>query len=132
MVQELLIKKPSAVDPTFVRHDDRGTFVEIVNEGPWETVIQGSMKKGKEMGHHYHRESRAFFYLIAGKAEVKVKHLLDKSTDNIILETGQGIYFLPFELHTIYYLEDSDFILLKSYRYEEDAPDIFPGDINAL
>ena len=59
-------RKPVAVKPSFVRADERGLFVEVVNEGPWETVVHGSMKKGSEMGQHYHRECRAFFILSAG------------------------------------------------------------------
>jgi quercetin dioxygenase-like cupin family protein len=124
------VKKPTPVEPSFVRKDDRGHFIEIVNEGPWETIIHGSMKKGKTMGNHYHRECRAFFYLISGKAEVRIRHLIDNTFDTVSLKAGQGICFLPFEVHKVYYLEDSDFILLKSYRYRDDAPDIFPDAVD--
>jgi hypothetical protein len=50
---------------------------------------------------------------------------VDGTSDEIVLGSGEGIYFLPFEIHTITYLEDSDFILLKSYRYNAQKPDIF-------
>jgi hypothetical protein len=46
-----------------------------------------------------------------------------------MLEANQGLYFLPFETHAVSYLSDSDFILLKSYRYREDRPDIFPAPL---
>lgn len=118
------------VGPTFIRNDNRGKFIEVVNEGPWETVIVGSMKKGKIMGEHYHRECRAYFFLTSGKAGVKIRHLVDQTTDDVELSAEQGIYFLPFEIHNIEYLEDSDFLLLKSYRYNDSRPDIFPGDVN--
>jgi quercetin dioxygenase-like cupin family protein len=117
--------KPTVVRPSFVRRDDRGLFVEIVNEGPWETVIQGTMKRRKKMGNHYHRENKAFFYLTRGRARVRIKHIVDGTEDSVVLHAGEGIYFLPFEIHTITYLEDSDFLLLKSYRYNEKKPDIF-------
>lgn len=123
------IPKPEAVPPTFKRQDGRGLFVEVVNEGPWETVITGHMKAGARMGDHYHRECRAFFFLIRGSAKVEVKHLFDDTTSLVMLEENQGLYFLPFETHAVSYLSDSDFILLKSYRYREDRPDIFPAPL---
>jgi mannose-6-phosphate isomerase-like protein (cupin superfamily) len=88
------------------------------------------MKKDKTMGNHYHRECRAFFYLISGKTEIRIKHLIDNTSDTVSLKAGQGIYFLPFEVHKVHYLEDSNFILLKSYRYRDDAPDIFPEAVD--
>lgn len=130
MDKNFLVKKPKAVKPSFVRNDDRGQFVEIVSEGPWETIIHGSMKKDKTMGNHYHRECRAFYYLINGKVRIQVRHLIDNNIGTITLNAGQGIYFLPFEVHSIYYLEDSNFVLLKSYRFDENNPDIFPDEIN--
>jgi mannose-6-phosphate isomerase-like protein (cupin superfamily) len=123
-----LVTKPAAVKPSFSRKDDRGLFVEIVTEGPWETVIHGTMKSQKKMGNHYHRENKAFFFLTRGRAQVTVKHIVDGTSDEIVLGPGEGIYFLPFEIHTITYLEDSDFILLKSYRYNSQKPDIFIND----
>ncbi len=113
------------VAPSFVRNDERGLFVEIVNEGPWETIIHGSMKTSAEMGNHYHRECRAYFYLMSGRAQIMVRHLIDNSVDEVELHAGQGVYLLPFQTHLIRYLEDSDFILLKSYRYRNDNPDMF-------
>lgn len=125
-----LVVDANPVPPSFVRRDDRGLFVEVVNEGPWETVIHGSMKAGKAMGDHYHRENKAFFFLTSGSAEVKIRHLIDDSQQRLVLKAGEGIYFLPFEVHTITYLEDADFLLLKSYRYQADKPDIFPEQID--
>ena len=130
MDKSSFVVEPSVIDPSFVRTDDRGLFVEIVNEGPWETIIHGSIKAGKVMGNHYHRENRAFFFLTRGKALVKIEHLVDGSSSSLELDGGKGVYFLPFEIHTIEYLEDSDFILMKSYRYSQDNPDIFPGEVD--
>ena len=33
--------------PTFERRDDRGWMVELLNRGPWETVLWGEMKAGE-------------------------------------------------------------------------------------
>ena len=117
--------------PSFIREDERGSFIEIVNEGPWETIIQGEMKTGAKMGKHYHRECRAYFYIIEGRASVKIHHLIDGTEDTITLKGKQGLYFLPFELHTVTYLQDSSFLLLKSYRYKPDQPDIYVNEISS-
>ncbi len=115
--------------PSFERKDHRGTFTEVVNEGPWETIIHGSMKKGATMGNHYHRECRAYFYIIQGSANIRARHLVDDSKDEVLLEAGHGLFFLPFVTHIVEYLEDSTFLLLKSYRYKNDNPDIYPLDV---
>ena len=116
--------------PSFVREDDRGLFVEIVNGGPWETIIHGSMNKGSDLGNHYHRECRALFYLVDGLAEVRTRFILtgDKIVTNE-LKAREMVLFRPFETHIVHFLADSDFILLKSYRYEDDQPDIFPLEV---
>lgn len=117
------------IKPSFIRKDERGIFVEIVNEGPWETIIHGSMESGAEMGNHYHRECRAFFYVVDGKVEIHIRHLYDQSIAVGVLTSGEGLYFLPYEVHVVRYLEKTDFIFLKSYRYREDQPDTFPGSV---
>jgi quercetin dioxygenase-like cupin family protein len=123
------IRDLQPVKPTFVRKDQRGDFIEIVNEGPWETIIHGTMEAGSEMGNHYHREARAYFYIVSGKAEIRMRHLFDDTVQKTVLHAGEGVYFLPYEIHVVHYLEKSDFIFLKSYRYTDDQPDIFPGDV---
>ena len=115
--------------PSFERKDLRGTFTEVVNEGPWETIVHGSMKKGAVMGNHYHRQCRAYFYIIQGSAQIRVRHLVDGSRDEVTLDAGKGLFFLPFVTHIINYLEDSTFLLLKSYRYTDENPDIYPLDV---
>ncbi|MBU0480960.1 MAG: hypothetical protein KKG47_07650 [Proteobacteria bacterium] len=124
-----MMEKSRILKPTFIRNDDRGLFVEITHEGPWETVIHGSMQKGASMGNHYHRECRAFFYLVSGKAEISIRNIVEKTEDVYSLGSGEGIKFLPYECHEVRYCEDSDFVFLKSYRYDPDNPDIYPpGD----
>lgn len=119
---------PKIEGPSYRRDDERGLFVEVTNGGPWETVITGSMKAGSSLGDHYHRECRALFFLIRGKAEVKTRFLMDDAIQTLPLNAMEKIMFRPFEVHTIHFVEESDFILLKSYRYEDDNPDIFVED----
>ena len=117
--------------PSYCREDERGLFVEVTNGGPWETVITGRMEAESRLGDHYHRECRALFFLIRGRAEVKTRFLMDDVWQTLPLNAMEKIMFRPFEVHTVHFLEESDFILLKSYRYEDDNPDIFVEDAHA-
>lgn len=114
------------IKPTFIRSDDRGGFIECLNEGPWQTVIHGDMQPGKIMGRHYHRITRCFFYLISGRATINILNIVNGEGATFQLGPQEGIYFEPFESHTITYVEESRFIFLKSLRYSEDRPDIYP------
>lgn len=116
--------------PTFSRHDQRGTFFEIVNEGPWETIVHGSMKVDSVMGNHYHKHCVAFFYLIRGEAEISIYDIATKQRGTIVLTANEGIFFYPYELHVIKYLDASDYMLLKSQRYHDDEADIHHFDEN--
>ncbi|RMG06808.1 MAG: hypothetical protein D6731_25000 [Planctomycetota bacterium] len=116
--------------PTYERRDERGDFVEIVNEGPWETVIHGRMHAGATLGQHYHKECRALFYLVSGRAEVSIVHLAEGGQrSREVLGPRQGIYLLPYETHKIHFTEESAFVLLKSYRYDPEKPDVYPHPI---
>jgi quercetin dioxygenase-like cupin family protein len=112
--------------PTHTREDARGTLVEIVNSGPWETVLTGRMHAGAVLGNHYHKTTRMLFYLIAGAAEV---HLFDVRTERRsqgrVLE-GEGLYLEPNTAHALRFEVDSAFLLLKSRRYQAHEPDTFP------
>jgi mannose-6-phosphate isomerase-like protein (cupin superfamily) len=119
------------VKPSFRREEQRGLFVEILNEGPWETVIHGTMRPGGVMGNHYHKRTTAFFYLVRGKAQIVIRHMVDQNEERLELNPGEGVYFYPYETHAIRYLEPSDFIFLKSTRFREDNPDLFPAPVMA-
>ena len=112
------------IKPSFIRKDERGTFVEILNEGPWETVTHGSMAKEAVMGNHYHERTVAFFYLTRGSAEIVLRNVAGGTEQRFRLKAGGGIYFYPYETHAIRYLESSDFIFLKSRRFSKADPDL--------
>ncbi|MEK6677453.1 MAG: hypothetical protein AABZ47_17600 [Planctomycetota bacterium] len=124
------------VHPTYVREDERGSFIEILNRGPWETVITGFMRPGGILGNHYHKKTRMFLYLLQGSAEIWVRAVRCETDgdchDNALasvaretLATGQGLYLEPNQAHAIRFLEESSFLLLKSRRYSEVDPDTF-------
>jgi dTDP-4-dehydrorhamnose 3,5-epimerase-like enzyme len=114
------------LSPCFQREDNRGTFQEILNEGHWESLIRGAMKAGAVMGHHFHRKTVIFFHLTAGSARIKTVHVETASTDQFMLERGKGVLLRPNESHSIRFLEDSEFIMLKSLRYNPEDPDTYP------
>ncbi len=112
------------VKPSFRREDGRGLFVEILGEGPWETVIHGAMAKDAVMGNHYHEKTVAFFYLVKGSADIGIRNVANGKEDSLTLHAGEGVYFHPYETHLIRYAEPSDFIFLKSRRFSKDDPDL--------
>ena len=112
--------------PCFVRDDERGTFIEVVNTGPWETVIVGRMKAGAVMGNHYHKKTRIFLFLTEGSATVDVVRVATGSRRRCDLPASRGLFLDPGEAHAIRFREDSRFVLLKSRRYEETDSDTFP------
>ncbi len=113
------------IKPSFIREDNRGSFIEILNEGPWETIIHGEMKTNSEMGDHYHKECKAFFFITKGKAKVSIKEAFKDVFIEYELNSGEGIFFMPYEMHKVHYLSNSSFLLLKSYRFDPNNPDIY-------
>jgi len=114
------------VGPTFVREDERGSFIEVVNSGPWETVITGSMRAGAVLGNHYHKRTRMFFFLASGAAHVHVVSVTSRSRDCHELTAPEGLYLEPGQAHAIRFTGKSTFILLKSHPYREDDRDTYP------
>ena len=116
---------------TFVREDERGAFIEVINSGPWETVITGSMREGAVMGNHYHKKTRVFFFLTDGAASVELVHVESGARRSRTLESRQGLFLEANEAHAIRFRRDSRFLLLKSRGYSEDDPDTFPHRVTA-
>jgi dTDP-4-dehydrorhamnose 3,5-epimerase-like enzyme len=112
--------------PTSERQDVRGSFIEVVNSGPWETVITGSMREGSVLGNHYHRRTRMYFFLVHGAAEVAVVSVASGARDSCALDAQEGIYLEVGQAHAIRFTEESAFLLLKSRAYREDDPDTVP------
>lgn len=113
------------VTPSFDRKDDRGTFQEVLNGGHWEALIRGTMKPGAVMGNHYHRKTAIFLYLISGATQIKTVHVDTGVKDQFLLTAGHGVVLGTDESHAIRFLEDSEFIMLKSHKYDPEDPDTF-------
>ncbi len=114
------------VKATYTREDARGLFVEIVNAGPWETVINGTMRRGAVIGNHYHKRTRCLMFLTSGAARVDVAEVESGSRGSTRLRAREGVCLEPNHAHAIRFEEDSTFVLLKSLPYDENDPDTYP------
>ena len=111
--------------PLFERRDDRGVFREVLNGFSAQTLVTGTMRAGAVMGNHYHRKTRLFFYLARGGASVRTVHVETGARDEFSLGENQGIFLEPNESHAIRFTAESDFIMLKSLRYDPEDPDTY-------
>lgn len=114
------------IHPSFTRRDERGTFTEVLREGPWHTVITGHMRSGAVLGHHYHRRTRMCFFLLRGRATVQIVRVTDGHRRTTHLEPGEGTYLETNEAHAIRFLADAEFLLLKSEPYDPARADTIP------
>lgn len=113
------------VEPGTVRVDARGTFIEALNGGHWESLICGSMKAEAVMGDHFHRQTVVFFFLTAGAAQIDTVDVTSGERDRVRLDANQGLLLRTGESHAIRFLQDSQFVMLKSRRYDAADPDTF-------
>jgi dTDP-4-dehydrorhamnose 3,5-epimerase-like enzyme len=113
------------LEPSFERTDERGTFIEVLNRGRWEALICGQMRAKAVMGNHYHKKTEVCFFLRTGSARIDTIHVESGELRRFPLSAKQGIILRTKESHAIHFLEDSEFIMLKSLRYDPADPDTF-------
>jgi dTDP-4-dehydrorhamnose 3,5-epimerase-like enzyme len=113
------------IEPIYTRRDERGEFQEIIREYPWYTVIVGQMHPGSEMGHHYHIETCIFFYLLSGSASIRMIDVVTQAKSFHDIRAGQGVLLVPNQAHAIRFLEESNFLMLKSIGYNPENPDTY-------
>jgi dTDP-4-dehydrorhamnose 3,5-epimerase-like enzyme len=111
--------------PGFERNDARGLFQEVLNDGRWESLITGRMNADAIMGNHYHKKTVIFFYISSGSVQIKTVDVDSGERDAFSLHGGQGVMLHTNESHSIRFLEESGFIMLKSLRYDPADPDTF-------
>lgn len=115
--------------PSFERTDERGTFVELLNSGRWESVVWGEMRAGAVLGHHYHKQTDVYFVLTQGRAAVSCEDVRSGARRALTLQARDGVLFAPYESHAVRFEEPSSFIMLKSRQYDQANPDTFPHPI---
>ena len=111
--------------PIFERKDSRGVFCEVLNGGEWKTLLCGRMKAEAVMGNHYHKKTQVFFYLTKGAVKVSTVHIETGERDHFNLAANQGVVLKTNESHVIRFLEESEFVMLKSKCYVPEDPDTF-------
>lgn len=109
--------------PAFERRDERGVFRELLSDFPAGTVVCGDMAAGAVMGNHYHRRTRVFFHVLAGRAAVSTVHVESGAQERFLLAENEGVFLEPGESHAIRFLVDSQFLMLKSEPYDPADPD---------
>ncbi len=116
----------------FERRDDRGVFKEYLN-GPegWKSINGGTMAAGAILGNHYHKNCRAAFFVLAGKAQIWYKNIqaAEAATEDFWLEAGEGCIFEPYETHAVRFGEESSFLLLKNEIFNSTDQDIYPAPL---
>lgn len=117
--------RPRVQSSAYIRTDARGTFIEIINSDyAWKSINGGKMKKGAVMGNHYHKKITAFFYILEGEAVVEIWKK-EKPKQSYRIRPNQGIFFMPYEIHTVTFLKPSTYLLLKDRKFNEREKDIF-------
>ena len=129
-------------EPLEVHEDNRGVIADIFYKENIGHVAIITSKGGVRRGDHYHKEttqhllmtkgSLVYVYAPADKPS-QVKHVLAKVGD--LVSTG------PFEIHTLLFPEDNEFIVFSSglrggKDYEKDTfrvePLVLPDEIKNL
>ena len=113
------------LQPSYVRNDARGTFREVLNDGHWQALLSGRMKTDAILGNHYHKKTVIFLCLTHGTALIKTVNVATGEKDTFQLSGGQGVMLAVNESHLIRFLEESEFIMLKSLPYDAADPDTF-------
>ena len=117
------------VTPGFERRDGRGVFREVLNGFEARTFVCGQMKTGAVLGNPYHQKTRVFFYLTRGAARVETVHVETGERDSFGLNENQGCFFEVNESHAVRFLQDGEFVMLKSLAYDTSDPDTFPHPV---
>ena len=116
----------------FERNDERGVFREVLNGFEARSFVCGEMKEGAILGNHYHKRTRVFFYLTRGAAQVATLNVETGKKDSFGLKENQGCFFDVNESHAVRFIENGEFVMLKSLAYDPADPDTFPRPVHGL
>jgi oxalate decarboxylase/phosphoglucose isomerase-like protein (cupin superfamily) len=126
------VKRPQ---PAFV--DDRGAITDILTKEPIEYVTLITSRAGAVRGHHYHRETHQWIYVLSGRLRM-LTQLPGEPVRQTDLDPGDLIVNVPNESHAMIALSDASFLVFTrgprgGEDYERDtyrlaAPLRAPGD----
>ena len=101
--------------PLEIHEDNRGFIADIFYKENIEHVAIIKSKKGVRRGDHYHKETTQHILITKGSM-VYVYMPSDKSepVKHILLKEGDIVTTLPFEIHTLLFPEDNEFVVFSS------------------
>ena len=128
--------------PLEVHADNRGIIADIFYKEDIQHVAIITSKKGVRRGDHYHKETTQHMLMTKGSLYY-VFQPVDKSqpVKYEIVREGEMLTTHPFEIHTLLFSEDNEFIVFSSgirggKDYEKDTyrvdPLILPNEIKYL
>jgi quercetin dioxygenase-like cupin family protein len=113
------------LQPSFTRSDQRGILRELLNQGVWQSILQGEMVTGAVMGNHYHQQTQVFFFMLSGQVEGVTENVQTQARDHFILNALEGVILQPNISHKLTFAQGGAFLLLKSLPYDPQNPDTF-------
>ena len=117
--------------------DNRGSLVEsTLPSDIFDKIKHFFISKsapGVVRGNHYHKHKREWFYLLQGKAKIRLYNLETKQKEEHIL-LDQNIDVIEMEpnvVHTITNIGENEMILLAlvNEKFDKDNPDTFFYDL---
>jgi quercetin dioxygenase-like cupin family protein len=111
--------------PQSSRRDERGDILDILVKENIECVTLITSAKGASRGHHFHKETTQWIYILEGKMKL-LSQLPRSPVVATILEKGDLAVTMPMERHAMNALEDSAFLVLTrgprgGEEYEKDT-----------
>ena len=107
-----------------VSSDDRGVIDVVCEDGPWERMNHIRTKKGFIRGDHYHQLNSELHYVLNGSLELYVRDLRTGEEATYQFIGGDCFIVEPHEFHTLRHLEDSEYMVLFSRRFDSENPDV--------
>jgi UDP-2-acetamido-2,6-beta-L-arabino-hexul-4-ose reductase len=113
--------------PLARREDDRGWLVELLKSGNAGQIFVSTTRKGITRGNHYHNTKIEKFFVIKGKAEIRLRHILDNTVESIVVsdQDMRAVDIPPGYTHSITNLLEEDLITLfwADEIFDPDRPD---------
>jgi quercetin dioxygenase-like cupin family protein len=114
------VRKPA---PAHV--DDRGSITDLLVKEPIEYVTIITSRQGAVRGHHYHRETFQWVYVIEGSLKLLTQEP-DGPVQSRVVGRGEVVATPPNERHAMIALEDTSFMVFTrgprgGEDYEKDT-----------
>lgn len=113
-------KQEIVTRPDKLADDERG-IIDRLGEGPWQSVLRITSKKGTVRANHYHKYDSHLCFLERGKMRYVHRPADDEraTLQEEIIEAGQLFYTPPMVVHAMHFLEDSVFYALTPRSGEQ-------------